>query len=426
MSHIRYSDGQLSMDGVALAEIAASVGTPVYCYSSATLVEGYRAYADAFRAAGLDRATVCYAVKANGNLAVIRTLAAVGAGVDVVSEGELRRALAAAVPAERIIFSGVGKTAAEMAFALKCRIMQLNVESAEELVTLDQVARELGVRAPIALRVNPDVAADTHHKISTGRKHDKFGIDWNDAPRIYRQAAGMSGIEIVGIAVHIGSQITSLDPYRAAFARVVELAQALRREGIAIRRLDFGGGLGITYREETPPSVADYVSVIAEAVRGLECEVAVEPGRRIAGPAGVLLASVVRVKRTSDRTFVVLDAAMNDLVRPAMYDAWHPILPLKAPAADAPTEPVDVVGPICETSDQFATQRPLPRLEEGDLVAFGAAGAYGAAMSSEYNSRLLVPEVLVKDGRWSVVRRRPSFDDMLAQDQMPAWLEAPA
>lgn len=425
MNHIDYTDGVLCIDGVPAPEIAAAVGTPLYCYSSATLADGYRAYADAFAANGLRDATVCYALKANGNLAVVRTLAALGAGCDVVSEGELRRALAAGVPAGRIIFSGVGKTAAEMAFAIECGIMQMNVESIEELVALDAIGRQMNRRVPVALRVNPDVAADTHDKISTGRKHDKFGIDWNAAPAIYRRAAAMDGTDVVGIAVHIGSQITSLGPYRAAFARVVEMARGLRDEGIPIRRLDFGGGLGITYREETPPSVADYVAVIAEAVGDLACEVVVEPGRRIAGPAGVLLARVVRVKRTTDRTFVVLDAAMNDLVRPAMYDAWHPILPVNAAPEGITREKVDVVGPICESTDMFAAQRDLPPLGEGDLVAFAAAGAYGAAMSSEYNSRLLVPEVLVRNGDWSIVRRRPSFADMLAQDEIPGWLGAP-
>ncbi len=425
MSHIDYIDGILSIDGVPLTSIAAAVGTPVYCYSSATLADGYRAYADAFARNGLPNALVCYALKANGNLAVVRSLAALGAGADVVSEGELRRALAAGVPADRIIFSGVGKTPAEMAFALDRGIMQLNVESVEELATLNEVAIGMDRRAPVALRVNPDVAADTHDKISTGRKHDKFGIDWNAAPAIYQQAAAMPGIEVVGIAVHIGSQITSLSPYRAAFARVVEMARSLREDGVAIRRIDFGGGLGITYRDEAPPRVADYVGVIAEAVRDLQCEVVVEPGRRIAGPAGVLLARVVRVKRTVDRTFIVLDAAMNDLVRPAMYDAWHPIVPVVAPEPDSPRETVDVVGPICESTDMFAAQRELPRLREGDLVAFGAAGAYGAAMSSEYNSRLLVPEVLACGAIWSVVRRRPTFDDMLSQDAIPDWVRAP-
>ena len=426
MSHIDYIDDILSIDGVPLTDIAAAVGTPVYCYSLATLADGYRAYADAFVRNGLPNALVCYALKANGNLAVVRSLAALGAGADVVSEGELRRALAAGVPAARTIFSGVGKTPAEMAFALDRGIMQLNVESVEELATLNEVAIGMNRQAPVALRVNPDVAADTHDKISTGRKHDKFGIDWNAAPAIYRQAAAMPGIEVVGIAVHIGSQITSLSPYRAAFARVVEMARSLRQDDLSIRRIDFGGGLGITYRDEAPPMVADYVSVIAEAVRDLPCDVVVEPGRRIAGPAGVLLARVVRVKRTADRTFIVLDAAMNDLVRPAMYDAWHPIVPVEAAAADAPTEAVDVVGPICESTDMFAAQRELPILREGDLVAFGAAGAYGAAMSSEYNSRLLVPEVLAHEGIWSVVRRRPTFDDMLSQDMVPDWVGAPA
>jgi len=417
-----YRNGRLEADGVPLDAVADAVGTPVYCYASSAIEGAYREFERAF--GGLD-ATICYAVKANGNLAVLRTLARLGAGMDVVSEGELRRALAAGVPPERIVFSGVGKTRSEMRFALEAGIMQINVESVEELVILDQEARKLGVRAPVSLRVNPDVDAGTHHRITTGRKTDKFGIDYDQAPAAYRQAAALSGIDPVGVAVHIGSQLVRLEPYRAAFRRVADLVRGLRADGIAIRRLDLGGGLGIVYRDETPPSIAEYAAVVREATAGLDCTLVVEPGRRIVGPAGVLLARVVTVKETPGRRFVIVDAGMNDLVRPMMYEAYHPIWPVCEPVAAA-TAPADVVGPICETTDIFAAQRALPPLTEGDVVAFGAAGAYGAAMASEYNGRPLVPEVLLHDGHWAVVRIRPSYDTMLSFDRLPEWLEAGA
>lgn len=424
MNVFTYRNGVLTGDDVPLTAVADAIGTPVYCYSVRALVDGYRAFADAFAAqpklAG--RATVCYAMKANGNLAVLRTLAELGAGADVVSEGEMRRALAAGIPARRIVFSGVGKTRAEMAAALEAGILQINVESDVELATLDEVARAHGMRAPVAVRVNPDVEAGTHDKISTGRKHDKFGVDWDLAPRLFRHAAALPGIDLVGIAVHIGSQLTSLAPYRVAFHRVAEMARGLRAEGIRLRRIDFGGGLGIAYRNEVPPDVGAYAALIAEVVDDLDCEVLVEPGRRIAGPAGVLLARVVRVKETPHKRFVIVDAAMNDLIRPAMYDAWHPLYPVREPAPDPVLHPADVVGPVCESTDILAAQRALPPLVEGDLIAVGAAGAYGAAMASEYNARPLVPEVLLRDGRWAVVRRRPTYDEMLALEQFPDWL----
>ena len=424
MSAFTYSDGVLSADGVRLDAVADAVGTPVYCYSSDALAVGYRAFADAFESqpALAGRVAICYATKANGSLAVVRTLAALGAGADVVSEGELRRALAAGVPPEKIVFSGVGKTRAEMAAALDAGILQLNVESDIELVTLDEVARARGRRAPVALRVNPDVEAGTLDKISTGRKQDKFGIDWEAAPDVLRHAMTLPGIDLVGLAVHIGSQLTALAPYRAAFARLGDLVHTLKRQGIPVRRLDFGGGLGIAYHNESPPDVAAYARMIAEAAGDLDCDIIVEPGRRIAGPAGILLSRVVRVKETPHRRFLILDAAMNDLIRPALYDAWHPILPVQAPARDAALRPIDVVGPVCESTDIFAAQRSLPPLAEGDLVGFDVAGAYGAAMASEYNGRPLVPEVLLKDGNWAVVRRRPTYDEMQALEQMPDWL----
>ena len=424
MNHFDYAAGVLAADGVPLDRVAEAVGTPVYCYSTAALVAGYRAFADAFAEiptlAG--RVQICYALKANGNLAVAGTLAAHGAGADVVSEGELRRALAAGIPPGKIVFSGVGKTRAEMAHALDVGIAQINVESDAELLDLDAVARDKGVRAPTALRVNPDIEAGTLDKISTGRKHDKFGIDWDIAPGVFRHAMSLPGIEPLGIAVHIGSQLTSLAPYRAAFSRVAELARGLRAEGVPIRRLDFGGGLGIAYRNESPPDIKAYARLIADVLGGLDCEVIVEPGRRIVGPAGVLLTRVVRVKETPHRRFLIVDAAMNDLVRPAMYDAWHSLQPVRAPASAVPLRPFDVVGPICESTDIFAAQRSLPSVTEGDLLAFGAAGAYGAAMASEYNGRPLVPEVLLDQGRWAVVRRRPTYEEMLALERVPDWV----
>jgi diaminopimelate decarboxylase len=411
MTAFTYRDGTLCAEQVPLADIARLAATPVYVYSAEALRSAYGEFADAFADLG---ATVCYAVKANHNLAVLRLLGGLGAGMDVVSEGEMRRALAAGIPARRIVFSGVGKTKAEMAAALTAGIMQFNVESAEELAMLDEVAGGLGLRAPVALRVNPDVDAETHTNIATGRKTDKFGIDWERVPAIAATAQAMAHVDLCGIAVHIGSQLLGLDPYRAAFARVAGLIRQLRVSGIDIRRFDVGGGLGIAYREgEVPPSIADYAAVVRDAVGDLDLELVVEPGRRIVGPAGVLLASVTLVKETPERRFVIVDAAMNDLIRPMLYEAWHPIWPVSGTTGNAETGEVDVVGPICESTDSFAVQRSLPPVAAGDLLAFGAAGAYGAVMASEYNARPLVPEVLVDGDRWSIIRRRPTFDDML-------------
>ncbi len=421
MSAFAYRDGVLSADGVPLDWVASSVGSPVYCYSGGAITTAYRAFEAAFdsRPETRGRTTICYAVKANGNLSVVSTLAALGAGCDIVSEGELRRALAAGVPPGRIVFSGVGKTRDEMAYALQAGIMQINVESAEELEALSRVATACGRTARVAIRVNPDVDAETHSKISTGQRHDKFGVAWDEAPGLFRRARKLPGIDLVGIAVHIGSQLIRLEPYRQAFRRIVELVHGLRADGVPIRRIDFGGGLGISYRGETPPDIDAYAGIIAEAVRGLDCDVVIEPGRRLVGPAGVLLTRVVRVKKTPERSFIIVDAAMNDLVRPAMYDAYHEFLPVRRPAPDAPAAEVDIVGPICESTDIFARDRLLPPVKEGDLLAIANAGAYGAVMSSEYNGRPLVPEVLLQDGTWKIVRRRPTWDEMLA-------LEAPA
>jgi diaminopimelate decarboxylase len=362
-------------------------------------------------------------LKANSNLAVIRTFAQEGAGADVVSEGELRRALAAGVPRDRIVFSGVGKTAAELAFALDTGIAQLNVESEPELRLLSEVAVARGRVARVAIRVNPDVDAATHHKIATGRKQDKFGIDIARLGAVFAEAAELPGIEPVGVAVHIGSQLLSLAPYRAAFERVAAAVRALRDAGFTVDSLDLGGGVGIVYRDEAPPRFAEYAAIVAETVGPLGCDLVFEPGRALVGNAGVLVSTVLYVKQGGDRPIVVVDAGMNDLKRPAMYGAYHAIVTVREPA-DGGTAEADVVGPICETGDTFATARPLPPVAAGDLVAFGSAGAYGAVMASYYNSRQLVPEVLVSGDRFALVRTRPSFDDIIGMDTIPDWLDA--
>lgn len=422
MNHFDYVDGQLHAEGVALGDIAAQVGTPFYCYSTATLTRHYGVFAEALRKAGLD-ATICFALKANPNIAVVRTLAALGAGADVVSEGELRRALAAGVPPGRIVFSGVGKTRHELEFAVAKGIMQINVESEPELELLSQVAAERGVRMPIALRVNPDVDAGTHAKITTGKKENKFGIEWTRAHEVYRKARELPGVEVVAVACHIGSQLTEVAPFREAFLRVRDLVAMLRADGFDIRRLDLGGGLGVPYEDEIPPHPDDYADAIKSTLGDLGCRIVLEPGRLLVANAGMLVSQVIYVKEGSTRTFVILDAAMNDLMRPALYDAYHSLQPVAEPAAGSSIQPVDVVGPVCETGDTFAKLRPLPPVKAGDLVAFGSAGAYGAAMSSTYNTRPLIPEVLVNGKAFAVIRQRPTYEDMLAQESLPEWLE---
>ena len=420
----RYRGGQLHAENVPVEQIAAAVGTPVYVYSVASFVEQYRALSDAF---GDEKALVCYSLKANSNQAVLKTLAALGAGMDVVSEGELRRALAAGVPGERIVFSGVGKTRTELAAALDAGIHQINVESVPELRALSELASSRGQIARVAIRVNPDVDAETHTAIATGRKGDKFGIAHTEIPAAYRLAAQLPGLEAVGLAVHIGSQIVKLAPSRAAFSRVAELVATLRGEGHSVPRVDLGGGLTIPYHEDDPEPVspASYAALVQEIFGPLDVALAFEPGRFLVGAGGVLVAGVVYVKEGEQR-IVVLDAAMNDLVRPAMYDIEHRIVPVREPPAGVRLEPADIVGPVCESTDTFNRGYRLPRLEEGDLVAFTAAGAYGAVMSSTYNSRPLVPEVLVHGGRFAVIRERPSYEAMLALDTIPDWLGDPA
>ncbi|QFU09788.1 Diaminopimelate decarboxylase [Rhodobacteraceae bacterium THAF1] len=421
MDHFLYRDGRLMAEDVDLAQIAQEVGTPCYVYSAATLTRHYQVFEDAL--AGMDH-LICFAMKSLSNVAVLKLLGDLGAGMDVVSGGEYARARAAGVPGERIVFSGVGKTAEEMALALDGGVRQFNVESEPELRLLSEVAAGMGATAPITLRVNPDVDAQTHEKIATGRKTDKFGVPIDRARDIYALAASLPGIEVIGIDVHIGSQLTSLEPFEQAYLRVADLTHQLRAEGHTIKRLDLGGGLGIPYARDNnaPPLPADLGALIKRTVGDLGCEIEIEPGRLISGNAGVLLSKVLYLKEESDHRWLILDAAMNDLVRPAMYGAHHDIVPLVEPAAGSEMTPVDVVGPVCESGDTFAKARTLPPLKAGDVVAFRSAGAYAAVMASEYNSRPLVPEVLVSGDHHAVIRARPTIDDMLARDTIPEWL----
>lgn len=421
MDHFQYRDGVLHAEDVPVPQIADAVGTPFYCYSTATLARHYRVFVEAFRE--LD-ALVCYALKANSNQAVIATLARLGAGADVVSEGELRRALGAGVPPERILFSGVGKTAAEMDFALAAGIRCFNVESLPELELLSARSVATGHVAPVSLRINPDVDARTHRKIATGMAENKFGIAWKDARAAYARAASLPGLRVSGIDMHIGSQITELQPFDDAIALLVELTATLRADGHAIAHVDVGGGLGIPYRRDNaPPPLPDaYAAIVNRHMKPLDLKVFFEPGRLIAGNAGILVSQVIYVKEGEAKNFLVVDAAMNDLIRPTLYDAFHDIVPVAEPAADAPRMTVDVVGPVCETGDYLGHDRDLPRLASGDLVAVRTAGAYGAVQSSTYNTRLLVPEVLVDGGRFHVVRPRPSYDDLIGMDSLPDWL----
>ncbi|MGD9785331.1 MAG: diaminopimelate decarboxylase [Hyphomicrobiaceae bacterium] len=421
MHHFHYRDGELHAEGVPLSRIAAAVGTPFYCYSTATLERHYQVLTDAF--AG-QRHLICFAVKANSNQAVLATMARLGAGMDVVSEGELRRARAAGVPADRIIFAGVGKTREEMAYALAQGIRGFNVESEPELEALSSVAAELGTSARVALRVNPDVDARTHAKISTGKAENKFGIPFADAVEIYDKARTLTGIATAGIHMHIGSQITDLSPFRDAFQLMRELALELRARGHALEHLDLGGGLGVPYRgiNDVPPHPDEYARVVGEALGDLGLELILEPGRMIVGNAGVLVARVIFVKEGADRTFTIVDGAMNDLIRPTLYEAHHEIWPVVEEIANRPPVAQDVVGPVCETGDYLALERNLPPFEPGDLLAVMTAGAYGAVMSSTYNTRRLVPEVLVNGGEFAVVRPRPSYDDLIGLDRLPPWL----
>jgi diaminopimelate decarboxylase len=417
-----YRDGVLYAEGLSLARIADAVGTPFYVYSAASLRARFRGFAEAF--AG-ERPLICFAVKANSNLAVLRLMARLGAGADVVSEGELRRALAAGISPGRIIFSGIGKTRGELEAALSAGIRQINVESIPELHRLSAIAASRRQIAPVAIRVNPDIDALTHAKISTGKKENKFGIDIEDAVDAYGLATELPGVEPVGVAVHIGSQLLDLAPFRRAFGRVAELVLELRGAGFAVTRLDLGGGLGIRYHAETPPEPSAYAALVREIFGPLGVDLAFEPGRALCGPSGLLVARVVYVKNGATRKFVIIDAAMNDLIRPALYNAWHDIVPVRLPEPGAVLSLADVVGPVCETGDTFATERELAPLAEDDLLALTNAGAYGAVMSSTYNSRLLVPEVLVSNHHFAVIRPRQNYDALLGMDVVPEWLVAP-
>jgi diaminopimelate decarboxylase len=427
MHHFAYRRGAshqnvLHAEEVDLVDLAAAVGTPFYCYSTATLERHYRVFADAF--AAQPGTLVCYSIKANSNLGVLATLARLGAGMDVVSEGELRRALAVKVPADRIVFSGVGKTRAEMAFALDAGIFAFNVESEPELRALSEVAEAKGRTAQIAFRVNPDVDAMTHHKIATGKAENKFGVPFAEAPSLYALASRLPGITPTGVHMHIGSQITDLAPFKNAFVLLKELVGNLRGQGFGIDFVNLGGGLGIPYRHDqpAPPLPEDYARLVAQEVGGLGLRLLFEPGRMIAGNAGILVSRVLYVKQGASKTFTIVDAAMNDLMRPTLYEAYHEILPVVAPEPGTPTGVTDVAGPVCETGDYLALARTLPKFNAGDLICVMTAGAYGAVLASEYNSRLLVPEVLVAGNRYSVTRPRPSYDDMLAKERLPNWL----
>jgi diaminopimelate decarboxylase len=423
MHHFSYKDGVLHAEGVSLERIATEVGTPFYCYSTATIERHYNVLAQAFR--GQD-ATICFAVKANSNQAVLATLARLGAGMDVVSEGELRRALAAGAPADKVIFAGVGKTRDEMGFALDQGIFGFNVESEPELLALSEVAASKGVRARVAIRVNPDVDAKTHAKISTGKSENKFGVPYLAARALYAKTRALPGLEISGIHMHIGSQITDLDPFRDAFRLMRDLTLELRSDGVDIHHLDIGGGLGVPYRgsNDVPPHPDEYAGVVKAALGDLGAKIYLEPGRMIVGNAGILVTRVIYVKHGAGRVFTIADGAMNDLIRPTLYEAYHEVWPVAEARGREPSVMQDVVGPVCETGDYLAVEREMPPFQTGDLMAVMTAGAYGAVMSSTYNTRLLVPEVLVNGDQYAVVRPRPSYDDLIGADRLPPWIES--
>ncbi len=421
MDHFIYKNGALHAEDVAIADIAAAVGAPFYVYSAATLTRHYQLFTEALSPLPHQ---VCFAIKSLSNLAVLKLLGDLGAGMDVVSGGEYRRAKAAGVPGDRIVFSGVGKTRDEMRLALEGGVRQFNLESEPEMRVLSEVATSMGVIAPVTVRVNPDVDAKTHEKIATGKSDNKFGIPISRAVEVYAEIAKLPGLRVVGIDVHIGSQLTDLAPFEQAFTKVAALTETLRAQGHTIERLDLGGGLGIPYTRsnEAPPLPTDYGAMIKRTVGHLGCEIEIEPGRLISGNSGLLVSGVIYVKNGEGRDFLILDAAMNDLVRPSMYGAHHDIIPVKEPTPGVETAPYDVVGPVCETGDTFAKARDLPVLKAGDLVAFRSAGAYGAVMASEYNTRPLIPEVLVQGDQFAVIRARPTFDEILGRDTIPAWL----
>ncbi len=420
MHHFSYVGGALHAEGVDLNVIAEEIGTPFYCYSTATLERHYKVMDDAFK--GTDH-QICYAMKANSNQAVIKTMADLGAGMDVVSEGELRRALAAGVPGRKIVFSGVGKTAREMALGLKEGVSCFNIESEPELELLSQVAQRTGQRATISIRVNPDVDAKTHAKITTGKAGNKFGISYARASQVYARAAILPGLEIAGIDMHIGSQITELEPFEQAFRLMAELTLMLKAEGHNIRHLDLGGGLGVPYRgtNDVPPHPDEYAGMVRRTLGHLGLKYVLEPGRMIVGNAGILVSRVIYVKDTADGCFVIQDAAMNDLIRPTLYDAYHDIIPVLQPADGAAMVTADVVGPVCESGDYLAKARRMPSPRQGDLLATMTAGAYGAVQSGTYNTRPLIAEVMVKASKWSLVRPRQTYEELIGLDRSASW-----
>jgi len=421
MHHFAYRNGVLHAEAVNLTSLADAVGTPFYCYSTATLQRHYRVFADAFADVP---SLVCYSVKANSNQAVIATLAKLGAGADVVSGGELKRALAAGVARDKIMFSGIGKTAAELAAALEENVLCVNVESEPELELLSAIAASKGRTANVSVRVNPDVDAKTHAKIATGRAEDKFGIPISQARAVYAQAAKLSGLRVVGVDMHIGSQITELSPFDDAFALLSDFVRTLRADGHVISHVDLGGGLGIPYQDdnEPPPDPSAYAEVVKRATRGLDCKLIFEPGRLIVGNAGILVTRVLYLKRGETKTFVIVDAAMNDLIRPTLYEAFHEIQPVSEPRPDGRRTLADVVGPVCESGDFLALDRDIAAPKPGDLLAVMTAGAYGAVQSGTYNTRPLIPEVLVRDSEWALVRPRLEADQLIAFDRLPPWL----
>ncbi len=421
MDHFLYRDGALHAEDVPVAEIAAAVGTPFYVYSCATLTRHYRLFDEGL---GDLPHLVCYAVKANSNQAVLAHLAGLGAGMDVVSGGEYLRARAAGVPGEKIVFSGVGKTLEEMRLALEGGVRQVNLESEPEMAALSGLATAMGVEVPVTVRVNPDVDARTHEKIATGKKENKFGIPISRARDVYAQAAALPGLRVVGIDMHIGSQLVELEPFEQAYRLLADLTRQLRADGHKIARLDLGGGLGIPSERSNaaPPLPTDYCDMVRRVLGDLDAEIEIEPGRLIAGNAGILVSRVIYVKSGEGRDFLILDSAMNDLIRPAMYGAWHDIVPVIAPQAGAEMQPYDIVGPVCESGDTFARGRMMPTVAAGDLVTFRSAGAYGAVMSSEYNTRPLIPEILVKGDQFAVIRARPTFDEIINRDTIPEWV----
>ena len=421
MHHFSYRSGVLHAEDVNLNTLAAEVGTPFYCYSTATLERHYRVFAGAF--ADVD-ALVCYAMKANSNQAVLKTFAKLGAGMDVVSEGELRRARAAGVPASKITFSGVGKTAREISYALDENIHCFNVESEPELERLSALASARGATASIAIRVNPDVDAKTHAKISTGKSENKFGVPISRAREVYARAAALPGIRVSGVDMHIGSQITDLAPFDDAFTLLAEFVTLLRSDGHVIDHLDLGGGLGVPYRDdnEPPPHPDAYAAIIKNRTRHLDAKLVLEPGRLLVANAGILVTEVIYVKEGEGKTFVIVDAAMNDLIRPTLYEAYHAVWPVREPGPATPRIIADIVGPVCESGDYLALNRDLPALRTGDLVAIMSAGAYGAVQAGTYNTRPLVPEVLVRNNTHAIIRPRPTYDEMIALDKVPAWL----